>query len=244
MRFLIRMLEIMPITRHNHRNVELATQFLQSLIDLALYIPTMSRHRMPMVLHLEIIPVTKDRFVPLSDPFCLVIAIVAEIFTEFTTRTSRQDDQPFIVFLKQLVIDARLVVDAFEIGSRRELHEIFVALIVHRKDRQVVASLILRRITIVPRARRNVRLHAKDWLDVSFFCRLIKINHPTHRAMVSDRTRLHTKLFRLVDELLDLCQSIQQTVVRVIVQMHIIRRFERYLFIPIHLSQYTTFRKI
>ena len=65
---------------------------------------------MAMVLQLKVVAVAKYALVPLSNLDCLSIVIIAQRFTNLTTCTAAQDDQPFVELLEEVMINPRLIV--------------------------------------------------------------------------------------------------------------------------------------
>ena len=69
-------------------------------------------------------------------------------------------------------------------------------------------------------SRRHIDLAAKDWLD-SLCPRLpVKIDHTVHNTMVRDGSTVHPQLFHPRHILFYLIGPVQQTVLRVYMQMY------------------------
>ena len=84
-----------------------------------------------------------------------------------------------------------------------------IPLIIHRNDRQVVAHLILGRVTVEARASGNVRFNAKDRLDARCLGRLVIVEHPTHRPVVGNGCCRHSILLNSTDKVANFRQAIK-----------------------------------
>ena len=60
----------------------------------------------------------------------VVITIGQNGLVNVAAQAGRQSDQPFRMLREQILIDARLVVKAFEVARRDELDQVLVALLV------------------------------------------------------------------------------------------------------------------
>ncbi len=91
------------------------------------------------------------------------------------------------------MVHARLVVFALELSFARHYHEVVVALVIHRKDRQVVAHFIFERITVMTTAFvPQYRLRCQGLAYVFTIYRgFIKLENAAHRAMVGHGRSLH-----------------------------------------------------
>ena len=79
-----------------------------------------------------------------------------------------------------------------------------VPLIIHCNDRQVVAHLILGRVTVEARASGNVRFNAKDRLDTRCIGCLVIVKHPTHRPVVSNGRCRHAIILNSTNKVANL----------------------------------------
>ena len=131
------------------------------------------------------------------------------------------------------MINPRLIIHPFQVGLRRQFHQIMKACVVHRQHRQVEALFILARVAVKARTRRHVCLDTENWLDAGFFGSFIKIENAAHRPMISYRCRLHAEFLDLINQIVDLGQTVQHRMKGVIVQVHEIRRLERLLLLSL-----------
>ena len=97
-------------------------------------------------LHLEVVAVLEDVGVPRARPRARRRSRPPSgACATSPARHAERDDQPFAVLREQLAVDARLGVEAFGVGERRELDEVPVARHVPREQHQVVVRLRARR---------------------------------------------------------------------------------------------------
>ncbi|MNI43856.1 hypothetical protein D3C73_981990 [compost metagenome] len=69
-----------------------------------------------MILQLKVITITKNRFIPRCDLFCLFVVIRSKLFTDFATRTGTKGYDTFVILLKELMINTRLVIHTLKIS--------------------------------------------------------------------------------------------------------------------------------
>ena len=90
-----------------------------------------------------------------------------------------------------------------------------VSLIIFRQQHKMVVSVLsLSCLFLEPGSCRHINLTSDDRLNPFFFCRLIKIDHAIHSAVVCNGNAVHSKFFCLMDQLFDLAGTIQKTVFR------------------------------
>ena len=110
-------------------------------------------------LHLEVVAVLEQLGVPGRRLARRVESIVHQVLRDFAGQAGRRDDEPLVVLREQLAVDARLGVEAFGVGERRELDQVPVAGHVAREQHEMVVRLgAWRRPRFVragPRARRT-----------------------------------------------------------------------------------------
>ncbi len=97
-----------------------------------------------------------------------------------------EDDEAFAVLLEQFVIDARFVVEAFEMGEGGEFEEVFVALVVFGEDGEVVWFDIDFGFFVVSGAVGAVKFAAEDWFDTLFFAGFVEFDQAVCDAVVSE----------------------------------------------------------
>ena len=225
-RLLVFMCQVVSVTRHHAWNTKLLAQAIQMLVDADLYIPLMRVFRKPVVLQFKIIPISEYRLVPCSDLFGLFVVIDSQLLAHFTTCATTQDNESFIVFFQELMVDPRFVIHTLKIGDRRELHQVFVSLLVHSKNNQVIPRLVFGWVSVVPTTGGDVGLHTKNWLNACICCGFIEFNRAAHRAMISNCRSLHAHLLDRIHERRNLTQPIEQAMMTMIMQVDIVRRLQ------------------
>jgi len=116
-------------------------------------------------------------------------------------QTTREADQPLRVLGEQLMVGAGPVVEAFEPRPRRDLHEVVVAAVVGRQQRQVegVGPVLLLRRFLSAVTTEEVALHPQDRLDrvLAVLAVLaggpVEVQDAVHHAVVGDGTGRHPR---------------------------------------------------
>src|SRR5262245_33727625 len=107
---------------------------------------------------------------------------------------------------EQVLVDARLVVEALEVRLGDELDEVLVAGEIADEDRQVVGALVpaVSGAALLAPARRDVELAAQDRLDPGLLSGEIEVDRAEQVAMVGERDRGKAQLLGLGHELVEL----------------------------------------
>ena len=124
------------------------------------------------------------------------------------------------------MVNSRLIIHSLQIGTRRQLHQIMEARIIHRQHGQVKTLLILAWIAIKSRTSRHVSFNSNNRLNSRFFGSFVIVQNTAHRAVISYGGSLHSELLDLIDQVMNLSQSVQHRVKSVIMKMHEIRRLQ------------------
>jgi len=122
-----------------------------------------------------------------------------------------------VVLAEQLPVGARLVVVALEIGGRRELHEILVAGLVARQQREVRVALLDPGAAVS--VGGHVELEPEDGLDALLLRGAVELDGAAERTVVGERHRGHAEFFGPGDEFLDPARAVEQRVFAVHVKM-------------------------
>ena len=129
-------------------------------------------------------------------------------------------------------VDARLVVKAFQVAQRRELHQVLIPGSVLGQQQQMVAVIAIDfdPVRALLAVGNDVRFHADNRLDRLQAARFaigarvaasqVHTNRAEHVAVIGQRDGGHAHLLRRGDHVRNAAGAIKQTVVRVIVQMH------------------------
>ncbi len=129
-------------------------------------------------------------------------------------------DKALAVLRQHLLVDARLVVHAIQVGDGDELHQVAVARLILRQQREMVGGIprgggvLFREL-----AGGHVDLAADDRLDPGLLRLLVELDGAEEVAMVGHGDRRHAELARLAHDLRDAVGPVQHGVLRVQVEM-------------------------
>ena len=148
-----------------------------------------------VVLHLEERVIGAEDLAGVGDRAPGAIGLtVQQLHRELARQAPGQAGEPFGVLGHQLLVHARTVVEALEMGGRDELQQVAVPDLVAREQREVeVLLLALPRVPIEPRPRGDVGLDADDRLDARGSGRLEELQGAEHRSVVGDRHGRHAE---------------------------------------------------
>ena len=131
----------------------------------------------------------------------------------------READDALVVLAQEVLVDARLVVHALDVGQRDELDEVAVARLVLREQNQVVVADAIDLAVLLARARGHVDLAADDGLHALLLCLFVEVDDAVHGAVVGDGDTVHAERFRRLDEFLDAARTVEQAELRVDMEM-------------------------
>ena len=128
---------------------------------------------------------------------------------------SRCGDEAFRVVGQQLVVDARLVVEALEEGAARELHEVAVPLVVLGQERHVHALLVGPAGAVETGAGRVVALHAQHRVDALRLALAVELDQAVQHPVVGDGEGRLPEGGGLLDDLFDAGGAVEHGVLAV-----------------------------
>ena len=137
-------------------------------------------------------------------------------------RHADKTDQSFAVLAQQFLVDARLVIETFEIAFRNQLDEILVSLLVLAKNDQVIRPAA-RRIAIEPIRLRDVHLAADDRFDAGLLRGFIEADRAEQIAMIGNGDRRHLVFCRRLGQRVVIARAIEQAETGVQVKMNKLR---------------------
>ncbi len=140
-------------------------------------------------------------------------------------RTTRQANDALVEFLQKLLVDARLIVEALQVGLRSQFDQIPEAGPMHRQQRQMKAGFSHRggsSIATVPWS--DIRFITQNRFYVALFTGSVKIERSVKVAVVGDRNRVHAVAFDFGNQVGNAVGSVQQAVMRVAMEMNEGRR--------------------
>ena len=158
-------------------------------------------------------------------------------FGDRAAQTGAESDQSFGMLAEELVIDTRLVVEAFEKTGGDELDEIVITLEIFAKENEMIAAagagLKIIAIfggdgarffaAIVAAALSDIDFAADDGLNVALAGFIEEIGGGEEVAVIGDGYRRHFLARRFVEELGGFARSIEKTVIRMDVQVNELR---------------------
>ena len=121
----------------------------------------------------------------------------------------------------RFLVNAWLVVKAFEMRGSDELDKIAISIRISCKKRQMEGGFPSGSgVAIAQRAGRHVGLAADDRPNSSLFRRLVKLDRTVEIAVIGNGHRRHAKFNGFSDKVFCPNRSVQQGVFRVAMQMN------------------------
>ena len=147
----------------------------------------------------------------------------SDLGRDLALQAAAEADQAFRMLCQQLLVDARLVVEALGVTRRDELDEVLEALLVLGEQHEVVRGLAGRAALVAAIARCDVDLAAENRIDAALPRRIVKHDGREHVAVLGDGQRRHLELLRLIEQLVDAARTIEQRELGVEVQVDELR---------------------
>ena len=212
--------DVVPVVGRHHADAEFLRPGLQNGVVLLLL-------GQAVVLNLDEVVVSEQLAVPQQPRPRVVLAPLHQQLLHFGAQAAGKGDDAFVVLLKQLVVDARLVVVALGVAAAAQAAEVLVALEVAGEQRQVKDALfpVLSAAAVSPGAEagHHIRLVADDRLDPHPRRVVIEMHRPVHVAVVGHGERRGLPLGRHflgpLQQVLELGRAVEQAVLRVLVQV-------------------------
>src|SRR5579864_3674899 len=120
---------------------------------------------------------------------------------------------------QKLLINARSLKESFGPRLSHEGEQVLVALIILGQEHDARAFAINRLVVLKARARREVRIHAKNWLDTLSDRSFIELNSAMHVTAVGECYRTHIMFLCGFYQFLHLGQCLEEGVVAVSVKV-------------------------
>jgi hypothetical protein len=128
-------------------------------------------------------------------------------------------NQALGVLGQHIVIDARVVVEALQLGNAGDLQQVLIASFVLSQQQQVGGLLIFLRVVLLDGTGCHVGLQPDDRLNPRLGGGVVELDHPEHGAMVGDGDGGHVHLVCTLNQLVDVAETIKQGVFGVNVKM-------------------------
>ena len=155
-----------------------------------------------VVLHLDEVVVGAEDVAVLGGRRAGAIGLpVEQLDRDLARQAARQAGDALGMLGHELLVHARPVVEALEIGGGDELQQVAIAGLVPSEQGEVVVLLLaLSGVAIEPRSRRHVGLDPDDGLDARGPRDLEELQRPEHRAVIGDGDRGHAEALRLGED--------------------------------------------
>ena len=118
---------------------------------------------------------------------------------------------------QKLFVDARIVVEAVDIGLGTQIHQVFVAgfvLGVKAKVEALTGAFVAKLLLVV-----EIGLHPDDRFDTLFLHLLVEIDRTEHIAVIGNGDRIHPQLFEPASQSGYLVGTVEQRIFGMQMQM-------------------------
>ena len=184
-----------------------------------------------VALKLQVVVVAEDALIPFYRFACPRYVALQYLRRHLAGDTCRADDEILVILLEVGSVGTRLRVETVHPGTRHELDEILVSVVVLRKHDEVIAACVALLLhTVGFGAACHVHLATEDGLErlLALFLQLavylvaivVQLFHAKHIAVVGDSHAAHTVSHGLVDKLFHRRLSVENGVVGVYVQVY------------------------
>ncbi len=169
-----------------------------------------------VILNLQVEILAEKLAVPDGRLACGIHVLVHQMGGHHTAGAGRKADQPFMVFLQQLPVDSRFVVEAFGVGAAGKPVQRTVAVVVFcQKNQMEVISAALfavrfQRGLVEAVAVGNVHLAAHNRFYPRFFGFLIELQKPEIDAVIGKPHGRHVVLTGCLNQSVDAACAIEQ----------------------------------
>ena len=119
-------------------------------------------------LHFQVIIFSKQIFKPFDRLFRLVDLAVHDVLWNLSSQAGRTDDQIFMVFFEQFVVDTRTSVEAFGPRNRYHLDQVLITVHVLCQYDQVVTATVFLEAFIMPAVAGAIAFAAYNGFEYFF----------------------------------------------------------------------------
>ncbi len=121
---------------------------------------------------------------------------------------------------QHIVVDAWVVVEAFQLGGAGKLQQVAVAGLILCQQQQVARLLVFLRVVFPDGAGCQVGFQPDDGVDTCLDGGVVELDHPEHGAVVGDGEAGHAHVAGALNQLVDIAEPIKQRVFGVDVKMY------------------------
>ena len=203
-RLRLRLVDVVEVVRHDERQVRLGREPEELLVEPALL-------RQAVVLQLEEEPsLAKDLAVLAGEAPGGLPVVDLERLRDLAAEARGQPDETLGVTGQVLAVDPRLVVVAVDVRVGDEPAEVPVADVVLGEKDEVERLGVGLALLVAHRPARDVRLHADDRADPARERRLVERDGPVERPVVREAEVREPEPLRLVHEVGDPAEAVEQ----------------------------------
>ena len=215
--------DVVQVVGHDERQSGLGGEPEELLVEPALV-------GQAVILQLEIEAVLAEDVAVLAGHLPRELPVVhLERLGDLAAQAGGQPDQSGAVLGEVLAVDPRLVVVAVEMGVGREPAQVLVAGPVLGEQDQVEGLAVGLALLVEHRPAGDVRLDPEDRLDARVLRRLVEGDGAVQRAVVGQGEGIHARVRRRVHELGDPAEAVEETELRVDVEVReVVRREGRH----------------
>ena len=167
----------------------------------------------------KIIAAPKELIVPEGSFLCALIIAAGQCARDFACKACGERNDPLMMLLQQLMIDARLGIKALRPCFAHPGDQVLIAGIVFAQEHKMAALVVERIYFIMARACGNIDLAANHRLDAPLLRGTIKIDHSIHRAVVCNGHCRLPKCLSTVEQRPDSACAVKQAVFCMQMQM-------------------------
>jgi len=208
----VRLRQVVAVVRRHQRNPRFLRQPHQIAVHSRLHVDS-------LVLHFEKeIPLAENIPQPVRVRLRLVVFLVQQRRGHFPAQAGRQRNQPLAVLRQQVVVHARLVIEAVEKPRGYQLDEIPVALFVFREQNEMVRPLRFAPPVFVI-VRRDVHFAPNNRFHAVRRRLVEEIRRRKQVSVVGYRHRRHPSPRGFLRQLADFARPVEQGVIRVQMQV-------------------------
>ena len=150
----------------------------------------------------------------------LIIIVNRQMAGHFTCQTGTQRNDALMVFFQGLIINTRFIIISLRKAGRYDFHQIMVTGIIFRQQNKMkIPEIIIAFLPVKPGTGAYIDFAADNRLNPRILTRSVKIDHTVHDTVISDCQTVKPQLFRLNRNFIDFGRTVQQTELRMHMQM-------------------------
>ena len=207
-RVVVRLPQVVHVVGADERQTEIPGDGRQAPVDHLLVVDALVLHLQEEVVRAEDVPERRRGFARSRR------LVAAEVGGHLPFQATAESDDAVGVGGQQLLVDARLVVEALGIAGRYELDQVVVAREVRCEQHEMVGRLARDAAVVPPVAVGDVDLAADDRLDALPARLVVERDGGEEIAVLGHRHRRHVEPLDLLEHLPDPAGAVEQRVLR------------------------------